>query len=199
MSTRTTDASSGFDDAPDSFDALARDLQALRLSHGAPSYSELALRIAEARAASGLSPEQSRIARSSVYDLFREGRKRINIAVFREVLCAIRQSAEEIAAWEARAIRLRDEQARASVRRSTESASTQAPAVLAPAASEAPTTPAAVMPAAPTANPTLLFSIVLCVAAVALNNALNFSGTALQLPLYLDMAGTALIAFAYGP
>jgi len=44
-----------------------------------------------------------------------------------------------------------------------------------------------------------LFAIVLCIAAVTLNNVLNFSVGALQLPLYVDMVGTAFASFAFGP
>lgn len=154
------------------FDELAADLR--RLKHeavGTPSFTEIAARITSAREAQGLTPEQARMPRSSVYDVFRPGRKRINSGLVAEIVLALGGTEAEADAWKQRAIQIAD--------RSPE-----------------PSTAAATQHQQ---NLTTLFSVVLCVAAVGVNHALNFSSTVLGLPLYLDMVGTAFASFAFGP
>src|SRR5690554_7436917 len=151
-------------------DELARDLQQLRLEAGAISYAELATRIAQLRESRGMSHAAAKVARSSVYDVFRPGRKRVNAELVGEIVRALGCGEEEVAAWRLRTVAARDEAVQPFGR---------------------------VAGAKPNRNVAL--AVVLCVAAVGLSQFLNFSVTALQLPLYLDMVGTALAAFAFGP
>lgn len=70
-------------------DELVGELQALRRAAGEPSYAEIARRIAARRELAGLSPHSARIARTTVYDVFRTGRTRLNLELVREVVQAL--------------------------------------------------------------------------------------------------------------
>lgn len=70
-------------------DDLVGELQALRRAAGEPSYAEIARRIAARRELDGLSPHSARIARTTVYDVFRTGRTRLNVDLVREVVRAL--------------------------------------------------------------------------------------------------------------
>jgi len=151
-------------------DELARDLQQLRLEAGAISYAELATRITQLRESRGMSHAAAKVARSSVYDVFRPGRKRVNAELVGEIVRALGGGEEDVAAWQLRTAAARGEAVQPHGR---------------------------VVGGKPSRNVALAF--LLCVAAVGLSQFLNFSVTALQVPIYLDMVGTALAAFAFGP
>lgn len=171
----TTMESSG-----ESYDEFANALQQLRLRMGAPSYTELAERITQSRESRGFAPAAARVARSSVYDVFRMGRKRVNLALVDDIVRALGQDEHEVERWHERALATlsdtvkpaRDRTARAArddVFRSDDT------------------------------GLRVLFTVVLCVAAVGLSLILNFSVSVFALPLYLDMVGTAFVTFAFGP
>lgn len=157
----------------ESYDDFASALQRLRLEAGPISYTELADRITQNRESQGMTPAVARVAKSSVYDVFRPGRKRVNPELVEEITRALGRDEHEVKAWRQRALAARDD-------------------------SEKPT------PRTPLigveANGLLtLFIVVVCVAVMGLNHALNFTVSALHFPLYLDMVGTAFTSFAFGP
>ncbi len=155
----------------DNFDELARDLQRLRLERGAVSYSQLAERITRLREARGVSEAAAKVARSSVYDVFRPGRKRVNVELVGDIVLALGCGEDEAARWRLRTAVARDD-------------AVQPHGYGRPGAER---------------NRHLAAVVVLCIAAVGLSQFLNFTATALHLPLYLDMVGTAFAAFAFGP
>jgi len=168
-------------ESPDeSYDDFARALQRLRGESGAPSYTELADRITAYRESRGTSPAAARVARSSVYDVFRPGRKRVNLELVEDTLRALKLDEGDVALWRQRAAAATSESVK-------------------------PVGNVAERPARPPHTRTdetsliTLFTAVLCVASVGLSLILNFSVTVFALPLYLDMTGTALISFALGP
>ncbi|MEP7736571.1 hypothetical protein ABKW28_02875, partial [Nocardioides sp. 31GB23] len=68
------------------WDLLANRLQQLRLEAGEPSYGEIARRVARRRLDAGLGEHEARVARTTVYDVFRTGRARVNLALVREIV-----------------------------------------------------------------------------------------------------------------
>ncbi|GAA1948347.1 ECF transporter S component [Microbacterium aquimaris] len=89
------------------FDEIAGDLQRLRIESGDASYAEIAIRIARRREADGASPASARIARSTVYDVFRTGRRRINADLVAEIVTALGGDDETAAAWRRRCLAVR--------------------------------------------------------------------------------------------
>ncbi len=164
----------------ESYDDFASALQRLRLQVGAPSYTELATRITQNREAKGMAPAAARVARSSVYDVFRPGRKRVNAELVEEIAVALGLDEREAKAWRQRALAARDDSVK-------------------PHDNRADRTPRSPFFGAEANGLLTLFVVVLCVAVVGLNHALNFSVSALHLPIYLDMVGTAFASFAFGP
>lgn len=135
------------------------------------SYTELATRITQIRESRGLSQAAAKVARSSVYDVFRPGRKRVNAELVGEIARALGCDEEEATAWQLRASAARVEAVQPHDYRSGGTKRARNTALV----------------------------VVLCAAAVGLSQFMNFSATALHLPLYLDMVGTASVAFAFGP
>lgn len=164
----------------ESFNELAESLQQLRFDAGEVSYTDLATRISTNREKAGLTPEAARVARSSVYDVFRPDRKRVNTELVAEIVKALGASDEEAEQWRQRAVAARFVAATKPISR-TRIIERHSFDELAHK------------------RVVFLLSLVLCVAMVGLNHALNFTATALHLPLYLDMVGTAFAAFAFGP
>lgn len=142
-------------------DLLVSELQALRRTAGEPSYAEIARRIAEQRELAGLPPHAARIARTTVYDVFRTGRTRLNVDLVREVVRALGGDDRLVDSW------LAD------------------PAPAAPAAPE------------PEAGGSLV--LLLLAGCVLVNLLGRVVVDLLGLPVYLDMAGTAVAAIAVGP
>ncbi|GGH37740.1 ECF transporter S component [Microbacterium album] len=188
---------------PSPLDAVALDLQLLRVEAGAVSYAELAARIAARREAEGTSPGAARVARSTVFDAFQTGRQRINAELVREIVLALGVSPEEAEQWRQRCLDAR----RAPIVSAAPGAGPVAePARPAPGDRETePSGPSTADSASPSAfgpsermlRTALIVSVI--VGCVGLN---LFGGTVivrLQLPLFLDMVGTATAAFALGP
>lgn len=81
------------------FDQIAADLHLLRAEVGQPSYSDLVRRVASVREARGVPAEQARPARSTLYDAFREGRRRIDHQLVADLVRAMDQDEETARAW----------------------------------------------------------------------------------------------------
>ena len=153
-------------------DRLALDLQELRARAGDPSYAEIVARIGQQRRAAG-AHASSRAGRTTVYDAFRTGRRRVDRGLVLEIVRALGADDDELAAWDRRcrdAVRPRD--------------------VPAPA-----TTPTQEL--APTVGAgSVLLTLALCLLANLLGRGLV---DLLHLPLYLDMVGTVIAAVLLGP
>lgn len=182
-------------DGPDSLDAIARDLLALKDSVGPVSYAELVRRIAQLRIGRGVNPAAAQPPRTTVYDAFRPGRARIDVGLLRDIVLALGADDEEADRW----IRRYQQ-----TRRSDE----VAPRVVAPprpqSARVTPTpVPTPPMPAAPLAAPHPLVSRRTQAMIMFGCLIVNFIGMStvqlLHLPIYLDMAGTAVAAMVFGP
>lgn len=155
------------------WDLLARSLQDLRHAAGEPSYAEIARRVSERRTALGADPHAARVARTTVYDVFRAGRSRVNLPLVREVAAVLGGDDAGVDAWVA--------------------ASRAAAPTPGAAEREVP----APVTEPPAARP---WSVALVlVACTVLNVAGGFTVTVLELPIFLDMVGTAVAAIALGP
>lgn len=163
------------------WDLVAEELQRLRQRVGEPSYAEIARRISQQRLDSGLEPHATRVARTTVYDAFRTGRARVNIGLVREIVRALGGDDAPVDEWIARS-------------RAPQEGPAQTPV-------DVPADPSADVAAAlappERAGPGLVLTLMAaCVAINVLGRALvDF----LDLPVYLDMAGTAVAAVALGP
>lgn len=157
---------------PTPLDRLALDLQELRSRAGDPSYAEIVARIGQQRRAAG-APAESRPGRTTVYDAFRTGRRRVDVALVLEIVRALGADEDEVEAWRERcrdAVRPRD--------------------VPAPA-----TTPTQELAPRGGARSVLL-TLALCLLVNLLGRGMV---DLLHLPLYLDMVGTAIAAVLLGP
>ena len=160
-------------DAQGPFDAIADSLQHLRAEAGDVSYAEIAARVSARREAEGQSAAASRIARSTIFDVFQTGRRRINADLVREISLALGADDDEAEDWRRRCL-----DARKRVLASRPLGSDSGPTLR-------------------TLRTALVIAVL--VGCVFLN---IFGGTVaarLELPLFLDMAGTATAAFAFGP
>ena len=99
--------------APSTLDEFAAALQERRLRAGAPSYAQIAGRIMAERQRRGMSEAAAQVARSSVYDVFRIGRRRVNADLVAEIVRALGGDAGEAAMWRDRCIRVQFGAARA--------------------------------------------------------------------------------------
>ncbi|PWD51040.1 hypothetical protein C8046_10660 [Serinibacter arcticus] len=75
--------------APPGLDAIAERLRDLRVQAGQPSFTEIAREVGRLRDARGVSPWAARPGRVTVYDVFRDGRKRVDIDLVLDVLTAL--------------------------------------------------------------------------------------------------------------
>ncbi len=165
----------------ESFDRIARDLRELREAAGPVSFAELVRRIADLRIGRGVSAAAAIPARSTVYNAFQSGRSRMDPALLRDIVLALGQSEEEAVQWVQRTRHARK----------IERASVAEPSGSAPRpGSDAQ--PARRLPALPVLL--LLLGLVVC------NHASHwFLAAPLDLPVYLDMVGTAVASIALGP
>ena len=88
--------------APGGLDSIAHDLRAMRSAAGDPSFAEVARRIAAARAARGVPAHERRMPRSTLYDCFQDGRRRIDSDAVVEIALALGLPARLRADWSAR-------------------------------------------------------------------------------------------------
>ncbi|CAN5514578.1 hypothetical protein BH11ACT8_BH11ACT8_16350 [soil metagenome] len=84
-----------------SIDDFVEVLREMRVDAGSPSYAEIAGRIARSRLSAGVAPEAARIARTTVYDVFRTGRRRLDTGLVREVLGALELDEDRVEHWAA--------------------------------------------------------------------------------------------------
>lgn len=156
-------------------DALAQDLRRLRLDAGDLSYAEIAARIAARRMAEGSDEGAARIARSTVFDVFQTGRRRVNPALVREIVLALGYDDGEAERWRMRYL---------AARRPDQPIDRPAP-------DERPRrSPLGAHPGA------LVAALIGC---IGLNVYLGTLIIRHEVPLYLDMIGTAATSFAFGP
>lgn len=170
---------------------FTEELCRLRVNAGSPSYSTIAQEIAARREDSGLSPAQARIARSTIYDLFRPGRRRLDVALVGEVLAALGLTQDSIKAWTTVA------------RRATPDDIGATPIDPITGVEPPTTTPAAQVSAVsadstPSRRPWKRMAMILF-ACLGINLLGRGTVVLLDLPLHLDMTGTAISAILLGP
>lgn len=91
-----------WDTSPGGLDSIAEDLRAMRRAAGDPSFAEVARRIAAARAARGVPEHERRMPRSTLYDCFQDGRRRIDSDAVTEIALALGLPAHLRQDWSAR-------------------------------------------------------------------------------------------------
>lgn len=172
------------------WDALIAELHRLRESAGTPSYQTLARDLMAQRMAEGRDEHAARVAKSSVHDAFRYGRSRVNLVLVKELVRVMGGDPAEVDAWVAR-----DRVPAAAPPPAAE----PEPALV--AADTVRTAGTAAETAAETAvgSPTLRQQLALVMACLLLNLGGRVFVDALDLPVHLDMVGTAVAAFALGP
>ncbi|SDQ95352.1 ECF transporter S component [Microbacterium sp. cf332] len=173
----------------ETLDAIARDLVALKDAAGPVSYAELVRRITAQRVDRGMSAAAAQPPRTTVYDAFRPGRARIDVALLRDIVIALGGDEDEAERWVARYQR---------TRRTRDLVPRSSSALPAPAPARRASRAAAPLPAARPALRRDVAALIL-VACVAVNFAGMALVQALHLPIYLDMAGTAVAAMVFGP
>lgn len=168
-----------------SYDEIARDLQQLRFATGDVPYAEIVRRIAAHRESSGIDPGACRPARTTVYDAFRAGRRRVNPQLIGEIARVLGASDSEVLGWEERCLHAR-----------------RNPQVVAELIPDIEKDEVPATPKRDEGGPAVrakLRKFILFFACIALNT----SGFALVawigLPLYFDMVGTAIAAILLGP
>lgn len=166
----------------DTLDSVAADLKALRESTGM-SYRALAAAITEHRQAEGLTHAAAQIAHTTVADVFRTGRARINIALVVEIVRVLGGDGEEWRLRCVRAMRARSEQI---VRRDADAVAGGDDAV------------------AGGADAVALGSVapgvaIVVIGALLLNSVGKFFNPLLGDLFFFDMVGTAVAALLLGP
>jgi energy-coupling factor transport system substrate-specific component len=168
------------------YDDLVGRLQTLRADAGMPSFGDVALRVSRLRRERGLTPERARVGRTTVYDAFRMGRQRIDADLVGDIARALGADEQSARAWadEARQVRR--------------------PRTPAPGATPVDPDPVDPAPedvgdavaARPVTRRLLVGVLVACLATNLLGRVLVDT---LDLPVYLDMVGTAFSAVLLGP
>lgn len=173
----------------DSLDRIAEDLRQLRFAAGGVSYAEIVRRIARYRESCGVPPEAARPARTTVYDVFRSGRTRINAQLVGEIARSLGSDDESVSEWEKRCIRASQKLESARPPTQPKDVSSADGAVSEPT------------PVSSDHKPRVPFwLIVALLVGCTLLNCLGYAAVGLlKLPLYLDMAGTAIAAIVLGP
>ncbi|MFD5226125.1 hypothetical protein ACFWHT_10950 [Microbacterium sp. NPDC058342] len=165
----------------ESFDRIARDLQELREAAGHVSYAELVRRITDLRLRRGIPAAAAIPARSTVYNAFKTGRSRYDTELLRDIVVALGEDDVATDRW---------------LRRSRDARRAKSAVPSAPA-------PIPVLPSPGSAVPRrvpALALLPLLFGFVVLNHASHwFIAASLDLPVYLDMIGTAAAALAFGP
>lgn len=174
---------------PDSFDELAEDLRALRSENGTPSFSDIAVRVGRLREARGMDPVRARPARTTVYDVFRAGRTRMNADLVADIAQVL--GAKDPDRWRERCGLIRNEAER------RRPALPDAPIAARPAQTDqVPDDGANPVPTPRPRGRALLVRLLLCVGINMLGIlAMRITG----LPLYLDTVGIGIAAIALGP
>lgn len=191
----------GTDAGPTTGGDFADRLQELRQRAGDPSYGDIAARITARRRAAGAGDATARIARSTVYDVFRPGRTRLNAALVGEVVRVLGVDEAEAAAWERAAV-VRTVPSPPTVPVADGDGSTGRPG----AAPSSDPPPAVVAPRPLRRWPDgfrhqldPVFVLLLVSAAVGLDLFGASVSEQFHLPIWLDTIGTAVIAMRLGP
>lgn len=166
--------------AASTLDEVAMGLARMRLDAGAVSFSELATRIQSRRESLGLDPVAARIPRSTVYDAFLTGRRRIDPDLVAEIALALGADKSTAAGWRDASIE--------AMRTAQQQPAAIEPVVL----TETPGYPI-------TASGSATVLLAVFVASVFVNIFAHVPVDPLGLPIYLDMIGTAIAAIALGP
>ncbi|WP_368496164.1 hypothetical protein [Herbiconiux sp. A18JL235] len=179
----SSEASTGAEADADSLDRIAADLLALK-ERNPVSYAEIGRRVGELRVERGVAATAAFPPRSTVYDVFRPGRARIDPELLRDIVRALGATPAEVEEWVNRALRLR---------RGGEPGARQK-AVAAPPASAPVAVPA------PHTEPRRRWSTATLMLGCVIANLLGIVVVqALHLPIYLDMVGTAVASILLGP
>lgn len=168
--------------------SVAEDLQRLRHEAGGVSYAEIAARITSLRA-ERFGRSSVAVSRSTVYDAFRPGRTRLDADLVVDLVRSLGVTESEAQRWRARCV-------------AATPAAPRPPSRAAASVAEAPPVAAAsaVRAAAPRRSERRVAVIAaVMIAAVLLNVAGGRVVLWLDLPLYLDMIGTAVVAMVLGP
>ncbi|XVX21218.1 ECF transporter S component [Actinomycetota bacterium] len=188
--------------AAETFDDISAGLRELRAKAGYPSFTDLVLTIAQHRQARGIPASAARPGRTTVYDAFREGRSRIDAALVGEIVRALGCDEAQALEWEERC-RL----ARRTAERGRPAAVGARPAVEVPAtAADSPgpepepaAEPEPLAGEADRAGLGVRAAVLVILGCVVLNMLGRGLVSVLDLPLHLDMVGTAIAALALGP
>lgn len=168
---------------------LIRDLRHLRAS-ASVSYRQIAARITLQREQAGASSAAARIAPSTVSDMFRLGRARINADLFAEIACVLEGDSGAAARWRERAV-----EAMAPARDSADAA----PIPGGPVPARPPGAGPSSFVLTKTTPPRFAWMVVLVLCGVLLNATGKFFNPLLGDVLFLDMIGTAVVALLAGP
>lgn len=163
--------------ATETFDEIAADLQTLREQAGPVSYAEIVRRVTELRLARGVHEAAAAPPRSTVYNAFSQGRARLDTELVRDIVVALGADEAEADAWVARCRKAKRAPAGAIDRIDTGLTRVIATAQRVPLGAT-------------------LMVLVLCLAGNLLGSVIVH---VLGLPIFLDMAGTAIAAIALGP
>ncbi|MEI2712574.1 MAG: ECF transporter S component [Nocardioides sp.] len=173
-----------------SIDELVEALQEMRASRNYPSYADIAAEVGRIRVGRGTPSERARVARTTVYDAFRTGRRRLDSTLVADIVRALGGSETEAEDWAKRCHR----------------AVQQAPLALVAEVRESapdPETSPAVVEVEPAEQVVVEMSTKAACAIALVCVLANLPGRViidfLSLPLYLDMIGTAFAAIALGP
>ncbi len=185
----------------DTLDAIVRDLQQLRADAGNISYGEIAVRVAGLREAAGATPAAARVARSSVHSMFAPGRRRMNPDFLAEIVAVLSvdtaHSPTVSQEWRARCVEV---QRCAGPTAAPAMASVSAmPPPLAEGVISRQLTMLPTSAAAAAGRFSPLTTVLILVASVGLNHYGGTLNAKFELPLFLDMIGTAVVAIALGP
>ncbi|GAA1954220.1 helix-turn-helix domain-containing protein [Microbacterium aquimaris] len=180
-----------------SLDDLVSDLQRLRLESGDISYSQIAERVRSLREERGDPPAAAFVGRSTIYDAFRPGRRRMNPSLVADIAAVLGEDADAVDAWREACIRARYSAPTSPNRPPAEGGAPRGPSR---PADEVPSSqPAPFAEKAYSTRDTVRAGLFVIVVGVIVN--LTGSGLviALPLPIYLDMIGTAITAMVVGP
>lgn len=166
---------------PGRWDELTLRLHELREEADSPSYAEIAHRVTAGRLRRGVSPAAAKVARSSIFDTFRQGRTRINLSLVREIAAALDADDVHVDEW----IR----SCRSALPCAEESTVEDPDAQVAPED----------RPSLTGGSVTARQAALLMAACVVVNLVGREFVDLLDVPLYADMVGTAVAAIALGP
>lgn len=85
--------------APTTLDELAALLRERRIEAGSPSFSAITQRVAEAREARGVRASDRSPGRVTVYDCFRDGRRRVDVDLVLDIVSGLGGDADERRRW----------------------------------------------------------------------------------------------------